>query len=196
MYHLLNDRRDGMKRIFWILICIIILTGCADGSDQMDRALGLRARVQQAKITFDVDMTADYGDKTYDFSMSCKGDTEGNLSFTVTAPETISGISGTVSKGTGKLCFDDQMLAFEILSDGLLSPVCGPWVMLKSLQSGYLTSCGSEGGGLRMTIDDSYRDKALHLDIWLGEEDIPNRCEIYWEGRRLLTMDVKNFAFV
>ena len=162
----------------------------------MDRAMALRARTQQTKVSFDVAMTADYGDKTYDFSMSCQGDTEGNLSFTVTAPESISGISGSISKGTGKLTFDDQMLVFELLSDGLLSPVCGPWVMLKSLQSGYLTSCGTEGSDLRVTIDDSYQDKALHLDVWLGEGDIPKRCEIYWEGRRLLTMNVKNFVFL
>lgn len=185
-----------MKRISWILICIILLTGCANESDQMERALILRSRVQQAQVTFDVEMTADYGDKTYDFSMSCKGDMEGNLSFTVTAPESIAGISGTISGGTGKLTFDDQMLAFEILADGLISPVGGPWVMLKSLRSGYLTSCGAEGGGLRMSIDDSYEDKALHLDIWLGSEDIPQRCEIYWEGRRLLTMCVKNFVIL
>ena len=185
-----------MKRISLLLILIMLLTGCAESSNRMDRALALRVRTQQAGMTFDVDMTADYGDKTYDFSMSCKGDTEGNLTFTVTAPETIAGITGTISKGTGKLTFDGQMLAFETLSDGLLSPVCGPWVLLKSLQSGYLTSCGEENGSLRVSIDDSYEDKALHLDIWLGEGDVPNRCELYWEGRRLLTMLVKNFAFV
>jgi hypothetical protein len=196
MYHPLNDRRDGMKRISLILVIVILLTGCANGNDQLDRALALRSKVQQKQVTFDVDMTADYGDKTYDFSMSCKGDTTGNLTFTVTAPKTIAGITGTVSRGTGKLTFDDQMLAFEILSDGLLSPVCGPWVMLKALQSGYLTSCGEENAELRVTIDDSYQDKALHLDIWLRADDIPVRCEIYWEGRRLLTMVVKNFAFV
>lgn len=185
-----------MKRIFLIFIVMILLSGCTNGSDQMERALILRSRVQQAQVTFDVEMTADYGDKTYDFSMSCKGDTQGNLSFTVTAPQSISGISGTIAMGTGKLTFDDQVLAFEILSDGLLSPVCGPWVMLKSLRSGYLTSCGAEGDGLRLSIDDSYEDKALHLDIWLGNEDTPKRCEIYWEGRRLLTMHVKNFVLV
>ena len=185
-----------MKHISWILIFVMILTGCAGGGDQMDRALALRSRIQQSQVTFDVELTADYGDKTYDFAMSCKGDTEGNLFFTVTAPETIAGISGSVSNGAGKLTFDDQILAFEILSDGLISPVSGPWVMLKSLQSGYLTSCGAEGEVLRLSVDDSYRDKALHLDIWLGDEDVPQRCEIYWEGRRLLTMRVKNFVIL
>ena len=143
-----------------------------------------------------MELTADYGDKTYDFAMACKGDTEGNLSFTVTAPDSIAGISGIISGGTGKFQFDDQMLAFEIMSEGLISPVSGPWVMLKALQSGYLTSCGSEGDGLRLSIDDSYQENALHLDIWLGAEDIPERCEIYWEGRRLLTMCVKNFVIL
>lgn len=185
-----------MKRIALFLILAVLLTGCSGRNDQMDRALALRTRVQQGEVTFDVELTADYGEKTYDFAMTCKGDAQGNLSFTVTAPETIAGIGGNISKGTGKFTFDDAVLAFEILADGLISPVSGPWVMMKALQSGYLTSCGAEGSGLRLSIDDSYREKALHLDIWLNDEEIPQRCEIYWEGRRLLTMNVKNFVFL
>lgn len=39
---------------------------------------------------------------------------------------------------------------------------------MKTLRSGYITSAGMDGGRLRLTIDDSYEDDALHLDIWLG----------------------------
>ena len=185
-----------MKRLSLFLVCIILFTGCASSGNEMDRALALRSQIQRSQITFDVELTADYGDKTYEFSLACKGDTQGNLSFTVTEPESIAGISGTISGGTGKFQFDNEVLAFEILADGLISPISGPWVMLKALRSGYLTSCGSEGDGLRLSIDDSYQDKALHLDIWLGEQDIPGRCEIYCEGRRLLTMLVKNLVIL
>jgi len=87
-------------------------------------------------------------------------------------------------------------VAFDLLADGQLSPVSAPWIFMKALHSGYLTSCGKEGDLLRLAVDDSYADDALHLDIWLGSDDLPIRAEILWQGRRLLSMDVTNFTFV
>lgn len=158
--------------------------------------MALRGRLQQKEVTFDAEITADYGDKIYQFSMQCHADVTGNLKFTVTEPQSIAGIAGTVSKGSGKLTFDDKVLAFDILADELISPVSGPWVLMETLRGGYLTSCSQEGDLLRVAIDDSYEENALHLDIWLTDEDIPKQCQIYWQGRRLLSIDVRNFTFV
>lgn len=185
-----------MKRLFCIMLILLLLSGCSANSGNMDRAIALRGNLQQKEISFDAAVTADYGDKIHTFSMMCQADVQGNLKFTVTQPETIAGISGMVAKGSGKLTFDDQVLAFDILADGLISPVSGPWVMVETLRGGYLTSCSQEGNLLRVAIDDSYEENALHLDIWIDDGDIPQRCEIYWQGRRLLSMDVKNFTFL
>ncbi len=185
-----------MKRIAILLLVMVLLCSCAGDAGQMDRAMALRGKIQQKEVSFDASITADYGDKVHTFAMQCHGDTMGNMKFTVTAPESIAGIAGTVAKGSGKLTFDDKILAFDILADDLISPVSGPWVLLETLRSGYLTSCSQEGGLLRVAIDDSYEENALHLEVWLNSEDIPQRCEIYWQGRRLLSMDVKNFTFL
>ena len=185
-----------MKRIVALLLIMLLLTGCSLGEDQLDRAIALRSKLLQSSVTFDVEMTADYGDKTYTFAMACEADKMGNLKFRVTKPDTIAGITGTVSKGNGNLTFDDQVLGFDMLAERLISPVSGPWVFLATLRSGYLTSCGNEGDGLRIAIDDSYAEKALHLDIWLDQQDLPKYCEIFWQGRRLLSMTVKNFTIL
>ncbi len=185
-----------MKRIFCVLMILIFLCGCSADPGDMDRAMTLRGKLQQREVTFDVSITADYGDKIYNFAMQCHGDAQGELKFTVTEPESIAGISGTVTKGSGKLNFDDKVLAFDILADNLISPVSGPWVLLETLRGGYLTSCSQSGELLRVSIDDSYEENALHLEVWLNSEDIPQQCEIYWQGRRLLSMDVKNFTFL
>ena len=184
-----------MKRIMALLCTLMLLTGCTGKSAQLDRAMGLRAKLLAKAVSFDAEITADYGDKSYTFSMRCKADTQGNLAFTVMQPDVISGISGTISTSGGKLTFDDTALAFDLMADGLLSPVSGPWVLMKTLRSGYLTSCTEEGELLRVAIDDSYEEDALHLDIWLDGEDCPVRGEIMWQGRRLLTVIVKNFTF-
>ena len=185
-----------MKRFALLCLLITLLCGCAPNAADMDRAMALRGKIQQKEVTFDVDITADYGDKIHTFSMECQADSNGNLKFTVAKPESIAGISGTVSKGSGKLTFDDQVLAFDILADNLISPVSGPWVLMETLRSGYLTSCSREGDFLRVAIDDSYAENALHLEVWLDSNDIPQQCEIYWQGRRLLSMVVKNFTFL
>lgn len=162
----------------------------------MDRTLALRGKLQQTEVAFVVQTVADYADKTYTFAMECRSDAMGNLKFKVTEPQTIAGITGNIAKGTGKLTFDDKILAFDILADGLISPVSGPWVMMETLRGGYLTACVQESEGLRVSIDDSYAEKALHLDIWLDDADLPKYCEVYWSGRRLLSMTVSSFAFV
>lgn len=185
-----------MKRFALICLVLVLLCGCSTDSADLDRAMALRGKMQQREVSFDASITADYGDKVHTFAMQCQGDTKGNMSFTVTAPESIAGITGTVAKGSGKLTFDEQVLTFDILADDLISPVSGPWVLLETLRSGYLTSCSDEGELLRVAIDDSYEKNALHLEIWLDSGDIPQQCEIYWQGRRLLSMDVKNFTFV
>ena len=195
-YHHFIKGRDGMKRIVGLLLVMVLLAGCAGHSNQMDRALALRSKLQQKEASFHTVLTADYGDRCYTFSMACQADVLGNMKFTVLEPESIAGISGVVSKGNGKLTFDDKVLSFDVLADDLISPVTGPWVLLETLKGGYLTSCAADGTTLRLTIDDSYQENALHLDIWLNEEDLPQRSEVFWQGRRLLSMEVKNFTFL
>ena len=185
-----------MKRFALICLVLILLCGCAADSGGLDRAMALRGKIQQKEVTFEARITADYGDKVHIFAMECHGDILGNVKFTVTEPENISGITGTIEKGSGKLTFDDQMLAFDILADELISPVSAPWVLLETLRSGYLTFCSADGELLRVAIDDSYAENALHLEVWLDSQDIPQRSEVYWQGRRLLSIEVKNFTFL
>lgn len=185
-----------MKRIVAVLCFLVLLTGCSGKDGNMDRAMALRSKLLAQSIQFETDITADYGDKTYTFSVQCSVDSQGNLTFTVVKPETISGISGSVSASGGKLTFDGKALSFPLLADNQITPVSAPWVLIKTLRSGYLTSSGKEGDLLRLAIDDSYADDALHLDIWLNDKDVPIRGEILWQGRRILSLEVKNFSFV
>lgn len=171
-----------------------MLTGCAQHDALLDRAMTLRAQMIANAVSFDAEITADYGDVTYTFSMNCQVDTTGSMTFTVAEPDTLAGITGTISAAGGKLTFDDTALAFEMMADGQLTPVIGPWVLIKTLRSGYLTSCGMDADSLRLAIDDSYEEDALHLDIWLDGEDKPKNADIYWEGRRLLSVTVSNFT--
>ena len=184
-----------MKRVGVLVVLLLFLTGCSNSSKEIERGMALRAKLLQgSSCSFDAEITADYGDKVYTFDMSCQGDPQGDMTFTVTAPETIAGITGTVCDEGGQLTFDNTALHFDLLADDQLSPVSGPWILLKTLRSGYLTSACMEDDRLRLTIDDSYDEDALTLDIWLNTEDVPTRAEILYDGRRILSLDVKNFV--
>ena len=50
----------------------------------------LRAELLTSSVTFDAEITADYGSEIHTFSVYCEGDGQGNLGFRVTAPESIA----------------------------------------------------------------------------------------------------------
>ena len=158
--------------------------------------MALRAEMLVSSVSFDAKITADYGDEVQSFSVYCEGDSLGNLGFRVTEPASIAEITGRISSGEGKLTFRDTALAFPLLAEGQLSPVSAPWVFYTTLRGGYLTAAGMEDDLLRLTIDDSFEDDALTLDIWLNGEDLPVRAEILHNGRRILTMEIGNFTIV
>ena len=182
----------------WLALCFVplLLCGCAGSDSALDRGMALREKMLVSGCGFTAHITADYGDVTYTFSLACAADTEGSVSFTVLSPETIRDISGVLSAKGGKLTFDDKALAFEMLADGELSPVSAPWLLVRTLQSGYLSSCSVDNGKVRMSMDDSYREDALQLEVWLNEGDMPSGAEFVWQGRKVLSMIVEDFSFV
>ena len=186
-----------MKRaVSWVL-ALLLLTGCSSGHQAIDRALELRSRLQGGSgCRFTAKITADYGDTIQYFTVDCKGDDRGGLEFTVKSPETIAGICGSISEDGGKLTFDDVALAFPLLTQEQISPVSGPWIFLRTLRGGYLTNAGEDNGLLRVTIDDTYEEDALKLDIWLDGENMPVRAEILYDGCRILSLEVENFEIL
>lgn len=180
-----------------LILAVLCLTGCGKENPELERGLALRARAQQAQgCSFSAKMEADFGDQLYEFSLDCQGSSGGEMAFQVTGPETISGITGTLSQEGGALTFEETALAFPMLSQGLVSPVSGPWLFWKALTAGCVTSACMEEGQLRLSLDDSYEENALQLDIWCDGEDLPARVEICQEGRRILTISLSNFTIL
>ena len=184
-----------MKKLAALMIVLVILTGCTGKRNEMDRAMNLRAALLgSGGCSFTAQITADYGDELHEFTLYCEGMNNGDLGFRVEQPETISGITGRFKGKEGALTFDDVVLTLPLLADEQVTPVSGPWIFLKTLLGGYLTACNQEEDYLHLTIDDSYEEDALQLEIWLNEEDIPVQAEILYDGRRILTMQIENFT--
>ena len=184
-----------MKRLLGLVVLIIFLSGCK--SNALDQAMALREQMLQSDgCSFDAKVTADYGDELYEFQMYCEADSKGTVSFSVTSPETIAGIAGTISDEGGKIIFDGHALLFELLADGQITPVSAPWLLVKTLRGGYLNACTYTENGMMLLIDDSYENNALKLEIWLDSGNMPTAAEILWDGRRILSLEVSNFAYL
>ena len=183
-----------MKKLTAVMLALVFLSGCTGKDGEMDRCMALRAKLLGCeRCTFDCTVTADYGDALQSFSLHCEGEADGNLGFEVLNPESIAGITGRFRDGEGELTFDEAALSFPLLADDQVTPVSAPWILLKTLLGGYLTACGMEEDLLRLTINDSYEDDALQLEIWLNDDDQPVQAEIIYCGRRIITMEVEKF---
>ena len=183
-----------MKKCGLIFFVFFLLTGCSGTPAEMETALELRSRLLQSQAcSFDASITADYGNKIHTFSMHCQSDDKGDLSFIITEPETISGIGGKISSGGGRLTFEDTALYFELIAEDQLSPVSAPWILMRTLRSGYITSSCREDDSIRISVDDGYEQDPICLDIWLNSENEPGQADILYDGRRILSVAVDNF---
>ena len=178
------------------MVILVLLTGCNDQESHIQRGMDLRDRLMLEQCTFTARITADYGQYSYTFLMDCCTDEGGDLSFVVKEPESIAGIAGKLTASSGFLTFDDVALAFPLLADGELSPVSAPWIFMYTLRSGYLVAAGEDGTQYRLTLRDSYEEDALHVDVWINQENIPQRAEILWQGRSVLSIYIEDFAFM
>ena len=186
-----------MNRICWLLSLLLLLQGCSSENRELESAMKFRESLLAAQsCSFVAEVTADYGDSLNQFRMGCRSDSSRKTEFEVLAPETIAGIKGNISYSGGELTFDDTALYFDLLTDDQLSPVSAPWIFLKALRSGYITSVCREESFLRVTVDDSYESDALTLDVWFKEDRVPVRADIFWDNRKILSLTVENFAIL
>ena len=186
-----------MRRMVALVSLLFLLTGCLGVEEELDQVMAFRASLLSGMgCAFDAVITADYQETVHTFRLSCRGDDLGNISFAVIEPEGIAGITGRIDGDGGEMTFDSRALAFECLTDDQLSPVSAPWLMVKLLRGGYLTSCTEEDEKLRVSINDSYEENVLKADIWLGEDGCPVYAEFLWRERRILSLEVINFEIL
>ena len=180
-----------MKRLLPLLL--VFFAGCAATDPAMEAALELRSRcLASQQVRFRAEISADYITRIESFTLECTRNADGTMAFQVLEPGDIAGIVGTVSGTEGTVEFDGTVLAFPLMAAGRVSPVSSPWVLRAAICSGNILAAGQEGELVHLTIDDSYADNALSLDVWL-EDGVIREAEIAWEGRRCLTMTVEDF---
>jgi len=186
-----------LRKWFIVLLAMGMLVGCGGQSEELDDAMELRRMLLQSECCrFTVEITADYNDHISCFEMDCTAEESGNISFVVTYPDSISGISGRLAGDGGQIIFDEAVLFFPYLADDLMSPVSTPWVLLNALRSGFIAYSGKENENICISIDDLYGDTTLRVDVCLGENRLPVQADILEDGSRILSVNVKKFEIL
>lgn len=186
-----------MKKVVAWILAILLFSGCSPRTGQSEAILQLRQKITASdSCEFDTKITADFGSYTYVFRLQCAMDAQNSLRFCIAEPKTISDICGRIDIDGGEISFDDRVLGFPLLAEGELSPVSAPWIFLRGLRSGYISSTGKDGDSLKVTIDDVFDGEPLRLDVWMDGGNTPYYAEILWKNRRILSLDVENFQCV
>ncbi len=183
----------GRRSFALAILMIMLLTGCRGGDDAMQTALDFRRELLAAGgCSFSASVEADYGDRVYDFDLDCAWDgTDGAL--TVTAPQSIAGISAVVRNGSSELEFDGVSLDFGPLANGFVAPLSVPWLLGSAWSGDHIARAGMDGELSLVTCLKGYEEQELTIQTWF-QKNIPVRTEVLSGGQRVLTVTIENFA--
>ena len=139
-----------------ILALLLALSACgggAEGSQAEQLALELRgAYLALEGCTASIEVTADYGQRVYQFEMDAQVQGEDAV-LTLTAPETVAGLTARWAGEAGTLEYDGVAVETGSLDPEGLDPVSAFPVLLEAARSGYLTACALEEDGAVLRVD-------------------------------------------
>lgn len=140
-----------MRRVICaLMMTLILLTGCSrggQGAGGSAEELAMNIRTEYLAMTAchaSVDITADYGQRVYEYSMDISWQKNGETRLTVTEPENIAGITARIQDGKSYLEYDGASLETGVLSGTGLSPIEVVPAALNYILSGYIGECAFE----------------------------------------------------
>ncbi|MBR6259588.1 MAG: hypothetical protein IKR21_05190 [Oscillospiraceae bacterium] len=145
-------------------------------------------------VTMNVKITADYGERVYDFALRFTG-TESACRIEITSPEELRGLSAVTDETGERLVYEGA--AFEtggLFGDGS-TPVAALPLMIKTWKTGYASERSRENLNGRRLSALSYELESGTLKTWFDIDTLlPVKTEISENGRVALTAVFGNVA--
>ncbi len=188
-----------------LLLCVpmiaLLLTGCgqAGGNDAEELALEIRGEyLEQVPWTAQASITADYGRRVYQYELSAAWDGEETI-LTISAPETVAGITARLQEETGVLEYDGLSVETGPLNQEGLTPISALPALLEAARSGYITACALDGetGELRIDCGDpeGTPGEGTEVSLWFNmESHALTRGEISVDGFRVILCELTQFT--
>ena len=142
-----------------MILLLALLCACGGGNADNDLVLSLREGFQKMDAwSGEMELTADYGQRVYAYSVSFTGSQEEGTTLTITAPEEAAGITAVAKEGQTWLDYDGVRLETGPLDPQGLSPMDALPALLTELETGTVAEVGTETDGdlslLRLTLRD------------------------------------------
>ena len=161
----------------------------------MQQALQLRTELLQAGgCRYAADVSVNYDDVRFDFTLDCVCGADGAARMTIRAPQTLAGIAAELSASSARVEFEDTAVAFGLMADGNLAPMQLPQLLVQALCADYISSAGQEGDAVRVTYLHGYDDDELTVDVWLSGALLPEYAEVSYQGQMLAAMTITDFT--
>jgi hypothetical protein len=178
-----------------MITLILLLASCrASGKAADEMALDIRTALLEAeKLEITAAVTADYGDRVYDFKMKFTGNADlGEIE--ILAPEAIAGLKAEVSISGGTLEYDGATLDTGALTGDGLSPAEAVPVLIAQWQNGFLSGCNFEKlddtDALAVTSD--VTDSVAQRTWFDTATQLPLRAELDENGKMVIKCDFEN----
>lgn len=151
------------------------------------------ALVQAGGCAFHAEVTAESGETVDLFAMDCQADSDGTTRWVMTAPETIAGVTATVTDGGGTITYDGMAVEFGLLANGNVIPAAAPTLAATCWTGEYIAAAGDEDGRYRVTYEKNFDEKRLVLDTWF-ENGVPICTEVCYNHQRILKLTISEFS--
>ena len=186
-----------------VLMMTLLLCSCkaAGETTPEEAALAVRDTYQDlAGWAADVDVTAEVGDKVFDFTLAASWQREGETVLTITAPDLLAGITARIAKGETVLEYDGAGLSLDLLDGkGLTAVSVLPWLM-EQIDKGYMAKCAWAGDN-RELLQITFRDPeagagtGTEYQITFDKESRAlTGAEVSVDGATVLTVQFRNFT--
>ena len=183
-----------MKRIVILPLCLLLLcSGCGKKSGAAANIQEQYSRIAAAQM--EAEVTFHTAQENRSFTLQCAFTPESST-VTVTAPETVKGITATVSGEELTIAYDGAVLSAG--GAWTLGPVNALPCLLRAIGSGYLLEEGREtldgADCYRLTLDVGTAAAPLKCTAWLDAESLlPRYAEFAADGA--VVVSVKLLAF-
>lgn len=133
-----------------MMTLLLLLSACggageAKGSPAEELALAVRGELlDMTACTAVMEVTADYGQRVYEYTVQVSYEAEGETVLTLTAPAELAGITARIRGRETALEYDGVRWETGALDDSGMSPVDAVPALLTYARKGFMAECGME----------------------------------------------------
>lgn len=185
-----------MRRlIVSVLTVLFALSAASCGRTDPNAAAGEISRylAESEKIVVTSSVTADYGDRVFDFKLTCTKSPE-KTELEIKAPESLAGMKAVCTDGGYALSFDGVQVTTGALTRDGLSPAEALPALLEQWQTGYVSGAVSEtyNGTDTVALDTHITDTVTQRTWFDTSTLLPLHSEISQDGKAVIFCDFEN----